>query len=63
MGCNLSRSFLATPPPQEGRGMEHVKIGVNTMPKLDMNNHAPGDCKLRIRVLRTSKMKDIIPQI
>jgi hypothetical protein len=55
MGCNLSRSFLATLSTQEGRGMKHVKIGVNTMPELDMNKRAPEDCKLRIWVLRTSE--------
>jgi hypothetical protein len=72
MGCNLSRSFLATPSPprRQGNGVAtsqcrerregviiqvkpllppplhqsmhgNVEIGIESMPGLDMDNHAP----------------------
>jgi hypothetical protein len=30
MGCNLSRSFLATPFPQEGRGMRRLPVNMES---------------------------------
>jgi hypothetical protein len=30
MGCNLLRSFMATPYPQVGRGMERLSVNVGS---------------------------------
>jgi hypothetical protein len=36
---------------------------INSVPWLDMNNRAPGDCQIRVWVLRPSNTVEIISQI
>jgi hypothetical protein len=51
------------PPSLHRSGHGEVKVRVNSMPGLAMNDRTLGDYQLHIQVLRMSDVKEIIPQI
>jgi hypothetical protein len=50
-------------PPLHRFGHMIVEIGIDTLPGLDVDNHASQNCQHCIRVLWTRNAKEIIPQV